>query len=117
MRVEAIADAIAELNDYHSPESEAYRLRNPGLLRNKSLLGVTEEGFRSFTCHQAGYKALTDALLKQCERHKFKTLQDGLAHHGHGNEFAVKTAIDFMKRALGDKTISANTKLESFLTE
>jgi hypothetical protein len=114
-RIESLADALALLNDYHDPESEAYRLRNPGMLRSKAILGIADETIRTFTCHQAGYKALTDSLRKQCERYKEKTLKDGLTHHGHGSEPDVKTAVDFIKRATGDKTIGANTKLGSFL--
>jgi hypothetical protein len=114
-KLESIADALALLNDYHDPESEAYQLRNPLMLRNKSLLGVVEDGFRKFTCHQAGYKAGTDSLRKQCERYKEKTLQSCLEHHRQGNEFAVKTAVDFIRRSIGAKEVSANTKLEYFL--
>lgn len=113
--IEAIADALAELNEYHDPESEAYKLRNPGMLRAKAILGTQDETVRTFTCHQAGYKALTDALEKQCERYKDKTLQDGLAHHGHGNDFAVRQAVRFMQRALEDKSIGATTKLLYFV--
>jgi hypothetical protein len=113
-KLESIADALALLNEYHDPESEAYKLRNPGMLRAKMILGVQDDTVRTFTCHQAGYKALTDALKKQCERYKEKTLQDGLAHHGHGNEFAVKQAVEFIRRT-GAKEVNANTKLEYFL--
>lgn len=114
-KIEAIADALCELNEYHDPESESYAKRNPGMLRAKMILGAQDDTVRTFTCHQAGYKALTDSLKKQCERYKEKTLESGLAHHGHGSEFAVRRAIDFMKRSLGDKTISANTKLLYFV--
>jgi len=114
-RLESIADALAMLNEYHDPESEAYRLRNPGMLRAKVIIGTQDDAVRTFTCHQAGYKALTDSLKKQCERYKEKTLESGLAHHGHGNEFAVKTAVDFIRRSIETKEVSANTKLGYFL--
>lgn len=116
-RIEAIADALAELNEYHDPESEAYKLRNPGMLRAKAILGTQDETVRTFTCHQAGYKALTDALEKQCERYKDKTLQDGLAHHGHGNDFAVRQAVNFIRRSMGAKEVNASTRLGYFVEQ
>jgi len=114
-KLEAIADALCILNEYHDPESDAYQRRNPGMLRAKMILGTQDNTVRKFTCHQAGYKALTDALQKQCERFKDNSLKEGLAHHGHGDEFAVSTAVDFIRRSIPAKEVNANTKLQYFL--
>lgn len=115
-RMEALADAIASLNDYHNPESEAYRLRNPGMLKAKTLASLgtaTDDCTRTFTCHQAGYKCLTDLLRKKCERFGTSTIKDTLAHFQHGSEFEVADGIDFMRRSLCTK-ISPDTKLDFF---
>jgi hypothetical protein len=117
-RLEALADALANLNDYANPESEAYRLRNPGLLRAKTLehLGnATDDCYRIFSCHQAGYKSLIDTLRKQCERYGRSTVSETLAFYGHGNEFAIAGAIDFVRRSLDDRSVGALTELSFFL--
>jgi hypothetical protein len=59
-KVEALVDAIARLNNSHDPESIAYRLRNPLLLRSFSKPGkheVDETGRRVFGSYLNGYKA------------------------------------------------------------
>lgn len=125
-RIDSLADSIALLNEYHDPESEAYRLRNPGMIRNYRTFGMTSdevfeseqreaERVRTFTCHQAGYKALTDLLGKHCDRRTEKTVQKLFSHFGHGNESSVKKGVGFMRLALDDDTIHANTKLRYFV--
>lgn len=114
--IEALADAIKDLNNYQDPESEAYRLRNPGMLPARSLatLGdATADGVRRFSCHQAGYKALTDILEKQCARYGTGTLGKMLRQFGHGSEFEVVAALDFIHRATGI-TASPETELRIF---
>jgi hypothetical protein len=117
-RLEALADSIASLNDYWNPESPSYGLRNPGLLRAKTLehLGnANDDCYRIFSCHQAGYKSLIDTLRKQCERYGRSTVADTLAYYGHGNEFAVAGAVDFIQRSLDDRSVGALTELSFFL--
>jgi hypothetical protein len=127
-KVEAIADSLASLNDYYDPESEAYKLRNPGMIRKYRTLGMkTDEVFeseeredgklRTFTCHQAGYKALTDLIGKHCARRNEKSVQKLFSHFGHGDESSVKQAVDFMRLALNDKAIHANTRLRYFVEQ
>jgi hypothetical protein len=119
-KLESLADALALLNDYRSPESESYRLRNPGMLKAKTLEALgdsTDTCIRIFTCHQGGYKALIDTLRKQCQRCGHVTLRANFAFYGHANDYEVDTAVDFIKRALDDRTVSSETTLDFFLTE
>jgi hypothetical protein len=119
-RLESLADSLALLNDYHSPESESYRLRNPGMLKAKTLeaLGnATNACIRIFSCHQGGYKALIDTLRKQCVRHRDVSLRANLTYYGHANEYEVDRAVDFIIRALDDRTVSEQTTLDFFLEE
>ena len=100
-RLESLADSLALLNDYRSPESEAYRLRNPGMLKAKTLEALgdsTDNCIRIFTCHQGGYKALIDTLRKQCQRCGRVTLKANFTFYGHANDYEVDTAVDFIKR-------------------
>jgi hypothetical protein len=116
-KIEAVADAIASLNEYSDPTSKAYTLRNPGLLKAKSLehlASATDECLRVFSCHQAGYKALTDLLRKHCERNKGNTLLSVLSEHGHGNQFSARSAVDFIRRSTGEN-VDENTNLKFFL--
>jgi hypothetical protein len=117
-KIEAVADAIASLNEYSGPSSKSYRLRNPGLLKAKTLehlASATDECLRVFTCHQAGYKALTDILQKSFERNRRSTLQQVLSDHGHGDQFSVAAAVDFISRSLDTREVSGATQLHFFL--
>jgi hypothetical protein len=119
-RLESLAGAIASLNEYHDPSSEAYQLRNPLLLRAKTLehLGsANDDCIRIFSCHQGGLKGGLDLLRKQCERGKRNTLRMVLGDHGHGDQFSVRAAVDFINRALRSNEVSADTELSFFLTE
>jgi hypothetical protein len=119
-KLESLADSLALLNDYRSPESESYRLRNPGMLKARTLeaLGnATNDCIRIFSCHQGGYKALIDTLRKQCQRHGDVPLRANFAFYGHANDYEVDTAVDFIKRALDDRAVSSETTLAFFLTE
>ena len=116
-RIEAVADAIASLNEYSDPTSKSYRLRNPGMLRAKTLehLGsANDDCYRIFSCHQAGYKALTDLLRKHFERNKGNTLLSLLSEHGHGNQFSARTAVEFIRRSV-EQNVSEETPLKFFL--
>ena len=116
-KIEAVADAIASLNEYREPDSKAYRPRNPGLLKAKTLehlANATDECFRVFSCHQAGYKALTDILQKSFERNRRGTLQQVLGDYGHGDQFSVSAAVDFINRSLDTRKVSGATQLDFF---
>jgi hypothetical protein len=118
MRIDTLALAIANLNEaFSNPESQAFRTNNPGLMKAKTLehLGsANDQCVRLFSCVQGGYKSLTDSLKKRCQHYPNSTLQETLAAHGHGNEFSVATALDFIQRATGDRSISSATNLKFF---
>lgn len=116
-KLEAVADAIASMNEYNQPASKSYRLRNPGLLKAKTLehlASATDECLRVFSCHQAGYKALTDLLGKACSRNRRSTLQSLLSEYGHGDQFSVSAAVDFINRSLDTREVSGATQLDFF---
>jgi hypothetical protein len=116
-RLEAIADSIASLNEYSDPSSTAYGIRNPGMLKAKTLehLGsANDDCYRIFSCHQAGYKALTDLLRKQCERNGGNTLQMILSDYGHGDQFSARAAVEFIRRSIKE-SVTEETLLKFFL--
>ena len=60
---EVLVDAIAYFHRAHEPESLAYRLHNPLLLRSFARAGkheIDEQGRRVFHSSLAGYKAAID---------------------------------------------------------
>ena len=59
-RIEVLVDALSVLNGVNKPDSEAYQLRNPLLLRSFARPGkhdVDEQGRRVFDSYLGGYKA------------------------------------------------------------
>jgi hypothetical protein len=115
LRLEALADAIGYSNQFHEPDSEAYQLRNPGLLRAWSLFQLgssNDESVRRFETAQGGYKALCVALERRCERAKKASLHETINFIG-----AAKTdvVVDFLQRALKDTHITAKTPISFFM--
>ena len=116
-RLEALADAIAELNEYHNPESEAYRLRNPGLLRAKTLASLansTDDCIRIFESHQSGYKSLLNRIEKRCKYEGDRDVESLLATFGFGDPWA---GVSFINRSLGESVVRAGTKISFFLEQ
>lgn len=112
-RLEALVDAIAYLNEYHEPESQAYRLRNPLLLKAmepEHLGSATDDCLRIFSCHTAGYRAGFDRLRKEC-RHGGGTLETLLAKHGH----KADAAVNFISRSLETQEVDEYTPVRFFL--
>lgn len=108
-RLEALADAIANLNGWHDPSSEAYQLRNPLLLRAYSLSRMQEhdeKGRRRFESAMAGYRAgLYDLNLKCRGQSRSKleetaTLRELLGTYQLGNAIAVKRVRKWLSAAL-----------------
>ncbi len=122
-RIEAVLDAIAELNQAGVPESLAYKLRNPLLLKSFAKLGrhlVNTDGLREFGSHLAGYKAAAfdlDLKLKGLSRAGLKPedpLSSLLRCYGI-NDAVHRKIVSFIKRALDDQSITASTQLSFFL--
>ena len=115
-RLEALADAIGKLNGMDDPESRAYRLRNPLLLRAYSLSRAQAqdaEGHREFDSLISGYRAgLCDLQQKcaGCNRAKLKgsdpleALLGALGHGLNGVEYQVGNA----PHDLGEKAKRGN---------
>jgi hypothetical protein len=106
-RLEAIADAVAVYHHYWEPESEAYELRNPGLL-------IGEEGKRKFSCHRAGYASFLDRIQKYCAAHPDETIVSLLDSLGIKMRQQQKQTIDFMSRC-ANSAVKTETQLQWFI--
>jgi hypothetical protein len=122
-KVEALVDAIARLNNSHDPESIAYRLRNPLLLRSFSKPGkheVDETGRRVFGSYLNGYKAAVyDVKMKlsgssHAGISQKDTLKNLLAVYGIKELGGVDQIVKFLRRALKDTAISPQVGLLYF---
>ena len=125
-KIEAIIDAVGKLNGMHNPESAAYALRNPMLLRSFARPGQHEidaEGRRAFKTFLNGYRAAYfDVGLKISGNSIAKlsadsTLSQLLTAYRITEPLAVDNVVSFLRRALQDQTISRTTPLEFFRTE
>jgi len=108
-RLEAVCDAIAQYHHYGDPESEAYELRNPGLIHDKQTGSK-----RVFSCHRAGYAALLDVVKKQCAANPDAHLPALLETLGIKMRVQQEQAIDFMTRC-ANSTLNSSTSLNWFL--
>lgn len=124
--LEALVDAVAHLNRSHDPESTAYRLRNPLLLRSFARPGkheMDEEGRRVFPSALNGYKAaLYDMELKLAGKSRSgikadDSLRNLLAAYGIRELGGVEQVVKFLRRALKDAGISRESHLTIFTTQ
>lgn len=122
-KVEAIIDAIGQLNRVHSPDSLAYKLRNPLLVKSFAKPGkhdIDEEGRRRFPSFINGYKAAYfDVELKIAGNARARltaesTLTHLLATYGFRELLPVDNVVRFLRRALGDESIGRSTPLSYF---
>jgi len=123
-RVEAVVDILGKLNGMGDPESEAYALRNPLLIRSFARPGkheTDEGGRRIFSSLLSGYKAaLFDASLKiegksRAGLKPTDTLTNLLGVYGLKEGSGIKSVVLFLRRALKDEDISPNTPLSYFM--
>ena len=125
-KCESLVDAIGNLNGaFGNPESEAYRLKSPLMLRSFARVGkheVNERGLRIFPSMLSGYKAATfDMALKLSGNSRAglkptDTLENLLRVYGLTEILAHKKCVNFLRRSLQDETISVKTSLSYFLT-
>lgn len=108
-RLEAICDAVAAYHNYNSPESEAYELRNPGLL-------MGPDGKRRYSCHRAGYASFVDLVRKYCIAHPTENLGSLLGTLGIKMKLQQDNALDFMARC-ANSTLTIETPLAWFMEE
>jgi hypothetical protein len=120
-RLEALADAIASLNLWQEPDSEAYKLRNPGLLRSYALRHAADEhGRRVFSSLMDGYGALLYDLQTKCSGHSRSKLRrnstlDELLVRGYSQpSSSMDLVLCFLEKALPDH-INQQTHIEFFL--
>lgn len=132
-RIEALIDALAVHNRANVPESSAYQFRNPLLLKSYAIgmrHQIDEEGCRVFNGYASGYKAaIFDVAVKVSGRSRAwgrmtmkevlhaGTLTNLLGVYGVSSPDAVKQIVKFLRRALRDPEIAANTPLSYFLAE
>src|ERR1017187_9176017 len=125
-KIEAIVESIGLLHGcWQDPESDAYQLKSPLLLRSFARAGkheTDEKGRRIFPSMLSGYKASNyDALLKISGNSRAglkpdtDTLVNLLRVYGITEGLAHKKAVNFLRKSLKNPDISLDTKLSYFL--
>lgn len=123
-RTEALVDALASVNEFSRPDSEAYQLRNPLLLKSYAAPGkheIDEQGRRRFDSFLGGYKsAVFDVGLKisggsSTGLKPSDKLRNLLAVYGYNKEPDQMQVVYFLRKALSDKTVDLSTPLSYFL--
>jgi hypothetical protein len=124
-KIEALVDAFAKLNGaFNDPESEAYNLRNPLMIKSYGLPGkhqIDGQGRRVFDSMLSGYRAgLFDLEIKLSGKSRAKLspddkLENLLRVYGITELGGVKQIVNFLRRALKDQEIQAVTPLRYFL--
>jgi hypothetical protein len=125
-KIEALLDAIASLNGWHSPDSDAYQLKNPLLIQNYSLPGkneIDEKGRRIFKTAASGlHSCLYDLSLKvkgesRAGIKKDDLLENLLRVYGVTQLGGQQQVVKFLRRALKDQSITVETPLSYFREE
>lgn len=122
-RIEALALAFASVNRWLEPESPAFRLMNPGMLKAFKLTQVMDDNqYRVFESSIDGLQALIFDLKIKCAGHsrsKLKSdssLTDLIAVYGQPVA-ATGAIVKFLRKALSDHAISEKTPLSFFFSE
>lgn len=122
-RIEALAGAFARMNCFHDALSEAYRLRNPLMLKAFSPKHEkNENGYRQFNSLSSGWdNGILDLKIK-CSGGSYSrlkpddTLENLVQCYGHSRLAAVYVK-KFLRHALGDENIMHTQKLSWFLED
>jgi len=121
-RIETIVDSIAFLHRAYQPDSEAYKLRNPMMLKNYSPPGkhkVDENGLRVFDSFLDGYKSgVYDVTIKLKGESNSgiktsDTLRNLLAVFSINKEEDINTVVFFLRKAVS-KEVTPLTPLSYF---
>lgn len=124
-KLEALVDSIGRANGSGDPDSPAYRLRNPLLIRSFARPGkheTDELGRRVFSSYLSGYKAgLFDIELKITGKSRAgltpeSSLTQLLGVYGVKEPGGISTIVSFLRRALKDAEIKPTTPLSYFVT-
>ena len=123
-RLEALLDGIGSFNGaFDDPESAAYQLKNPLLLKSFGPPGKHEtdsEGRRKFESLVAGYRAGLYDLQIKCggsSRAKLKsndTVASLFRVYGIFEPTSFKKILSFVRRSLHDETVNDKTELSYF---
>ena len=120
-RIAALVDAFANLNAALDPKSDAYRLRNPLMLRAfHHKHDRDEKGYRIFKSFTSGYDIGVLDLRIKCSGKSFSkltpqnTLKDLVCVYGNPPT-ATRYVKNFLRIALNDETISESQELAWFL--
>jgi hypothetical protein len=122
-KLEALLDAIGSLKGFSNPDSVAYQIKNPLLIKSFARPGkhnIDGEGRRIFESSQAGYKACwfdLDIKTRGESRAGLKPddkLSNLLRVFGLTERLGQQQVVKFLRRALLDETISLDTPLTYF---
>lgn len=122
-RLEALADALAKMYGALDPESEAYQLRNPGMLKAFNPKHArNEKGYRIFSSFVAGYDNLIlDLKIKISGKSRSHLTVDSQVLdllHIYGNPTSsLKYIVNFLRHALKDDSIPNDVKLGFFIED
>lgn len=117
-KIESLALAIVKSNGGFDPQTEAFQLSNPGLLRSYSEKQKLDGPYRRFKQWQAGFKALNFDLLLKCSGNSRARLTGASPLTSLLEMWEIKDArkvVLFLQRSLNDSTINENTQLEYFV--
>jgi len=123
-KLEALLESIGLAHGWTVPGCDAFKLRNPLLIRSFALPGkneVDEQGRRIFGSMMSGYRAgLFDLQLKIEGKSRAKLKQDDplsslLAVYGIRESQIQDKVVRFLCAALRDESISISTPLSYFL--
>jgi hypothetical protein len=123
-KIEALVDAIGKIKGVGDPSSDAYKLRNPLLIKSFAKPGKHEtddQGRRVFSSWLSGYKAAGfDCQLKLSGNSRAglkptDTLVNILGVYGVKELGGIKAVVLFLRKALEDVSISKDVSLQYFL--
>lgn len=121
-RIEVLVAALASLNGFHDPRSEAFQTRNPLLLKAYNPIHPrNKRGTRIFVRFAAGFdNGANDLEIKCAGRSRtnltpFSTLAHLVMVFGH-QAAAARTVKNFLRAALGEEGehIVERTQLKFF---
>lgn len=123
-QIEALVDAVGSLKGFSNPDSLAYQLNNPLMIRSFARAGkheITEDGYRIFNSSLAGYKSCCydmDLKIRGASRAGLKPESSTLTNLAGVFELkeglAVTQIVRFLRRSLKDETITKDTPLSYF---
>jgi hypothetical protein len=121
IRFESLVLAIGKMNGvFDDPESRAFKLCNPLLLKTyRPEKKCDSEHYRVFSSVMGGFKAGVADLTAKCSGKNNRlsaenTLKDLLSVYGFNNESTARKLVLFLRRALGDESVSLNTLIGWF---